>query len=323
MQEGSLLMRKSRRRHVVPLVVFALVVAGGITAGLTLVANAQDELASCSDSGTNTAVNCSILDTDTSYTTSVSEPSSIEALVTLSSGDGSNPSDQYVLITYSVYCSLGGEDTTTQNSTTDDTFAISTSASVTDTLTLGYTDPDSCEVISLEAQLEVGTTTGETTTYSPTTTGNITMDLEWTPQSSSSTTTSSSSSVDVPYVYGYSNKCIDDRGNSSSSGAQIIIWGCNHGDSAQYWTWTGYELRHDGMCANDPGYGGSGTKLILYSCTGTSNEKWSHVSYGEFKLYYTGKGQLCLDDPAYSTTNGTRLMVYKCNNGSNQRWARS
>ena len=130
-------------------------------------------------------------------------------------------------------------------------------------------------------------------------------------------------SVDVAYISGHGGKCLDDRGNSSSNGAQVIIWGCNHGDSAQSWSWSGYELKHDGKCVNDPGYGGSGTKVILYSCNGGSNEKWSHVSGGEFKLFYSSKGALCLDDPGYSTTNGTRLSVYTCNNGGNQHWSRS
>ncbi len=316
MQEGSSLTRKSRR-HVVPLVVFALVAAGGITAGLSLVANAQTEITSCTASGTDEGISCSISD---SVNTTVNDPSSIEAVVTLNSGDGVTPDDQYVEITYSVFCTLGGDEATTDQPT-DDNYAINTSADVTDTLTLGYTDPDTCEVLSLEATLESSSDDG--TTFNPTTTGSFTMELEWTPQTSSTTTTATSSSVDVPYIYGYGSKCIDDKGNSSSNGAEVIIWGCNHGDSAQYWTWTSGELQHDGMCANDPGYGGSGTRLILYSCTGTSNEKWSHVTYGRFKLNYSGKGSLCLDDPAYSTTNGTRLMVYTCNGGHNQDWARS
>ena len=85
----------------------------------------------------------------------------------------------------------------------------------------------------------------------------------------------------------------------------------------------GYELKHNGRCVNDPGYGGSGTKVILYSCNGGSNEKWSHVSGGVFKLFYSGRGALCLDDPGYSKTNGTRLAIYTCNNGGNQHWSRS
>jgi hypothetical protein len=41
---------------------------------------------------------------------------------------------------------------------------------------------------------------------------------------------------------------------------------------------------------------------------------------GEYVLQAHG-GQLCLDDPAYSTKNGTQLGVYTCNNGANQHWS--
>jgi hypothetical protein len=321
-------MRKSRRT-VIPLVVFALVAAGGTAAGLGLglglVANAQTAIGTPCTSSTSPTITCTL--GDSTEDTTVTSPSTIQAVVTLdtssttssstSTSTTSAPSDLYVQLQYSVLCFQGNDNTTTsQPASPDDEYAIT--SSVTENLTLGYANPDSCEVVTLTATLE---TSSDDTTFTPATTGSFTMSLQYTPASTSSS--SAPSSVNVPYISGYGSKCIDDRGNSSSSGAQVIIWGCNHGDSAQDWTWSSYELKHDGKCVNDPGYGGSGTKLILYSCTGSSNEKWSHVSYGEFKLYYTGKGQLCLDDPGYSTSNGTRLMVYKCNNGSNQHWSRS
>jgi Ricin-type beta-trefoil lectin domain len=304
-------MRKShRRRLVIPLVVFGLVAAGGIGVGLTLVANAQTTSTFCDSSGT--PITC------TTDTVDITDPSAITLVVDLLSSDGNSDNDQYVEVTWEGDCDQGSNtaDLTTPASPGEEA-TLSSTSDATVNVPLPYTDPDDC---TIEASATLYSTAAGTGT-----TGSFQLNLEYTTwaSSTSTSTTSSASSVDVPYVYGYSNKCIDDKGNSSSNGAEVIIWGCNHGDSAQYWTWTGYELRHDGMCANDPGYGGSGTKLILYTCTGTSNEKWSHVSYGEFKLYYTGKGQLCLDDPGYSKTNGTRLMVYKCNNGSNQRWARS
>jgi hypothetical protein len=312
-------MRKSRRRLVIPLVVFALVAAGGLTAGLTLVANAQDSIDTCTASGSDTGISCSI--TDSTTDTEVTDPSSIEAVVTLNSSDDATTDDQYVQITYQVNCSTSSENETTSNST-DDTFAINTSTPETDTFDLAYDNPASCEVLNVTATLEASPDGG--TTFTTTTTGEITLNLEWTPQSAASSSSSTTSSVDVPYIGGFGGKCIDDRGNSSSNGTEVIIWGCNHGDSAQDWTWNSSgELEHDGMCANDPGYGGSGSKLILWSCTGTSNERWSHVTFGRFKLNYSGKGALCLDDPGFSTSNGTRLMVYKCNGGSNQNWSRS
>ncbi|HTX27674.1 MAG TPA: RICIN domain-containing protein [Streptosporangiaceae bacterium] len=295
--------------------VTALVAAGGVGMGLALVANAQTTITSC-PSTTSAPISCTITD---AVDTTVSEPSTIEAVVTLngSSSTTTTTSDLYIELQYSVQCFDSSGNIYPSSQPTDDEYAIT--SSLTEDLTLGLTNPYSCEVLSLEGTLE----TYNGTSYVNATTGSFTMDLEWTPQATATSTTTTSSSVDVAYISGYGGKCIDDRGNSSSNGAEVIIWGCNHGDSAQGWTWTDYELRHNGMCANDPGYGGSGSKLILYSCTGSSNEKWSHVAYGEFKLYYSAKGSLCLDDPGYSKTNGTRLMVYKCNNGSNQHWSRS
>jgi hypothetical protein len=318
-------MRKSRRRLVIPLAVFALVAAAGIAGGLTLVANAQTEIATCTSAAAPIA--CTITQGSAAATT-VHDPVAILAVVTLKSGDNAAKADQFAVISYSVTCSLDGQSTTYASTTADDYFPFSSDtagAVVTDDFGLGYANPDSCTVNSVEAELETFPSGGTLpTSLAPSSTGSFTMELEWDPATSSTTSSGSSgSSVDVAYISGYGGKCLDDRGNSSSNGAQVIIWGCNHGDSAQSWSWSGYELKHDGKCVNDPGYGGSGSKVILYSCTGGSNEKWSHVSGGVFKLFYSGRGALCLDDPGYSKTNGTRLSVYTCNNGGNQHWSRS
>jgi hypothetical protein len=318
-------MRKSRRRLVIPLAVFALVAAAGIAGGLTLVAHAQTEITECPSEGT--PISCSI--TSASADTTVLDPSTIQAFVTLTSSStptatptstsSASTASDYIQLQYSMECfnSEGNVSSTSQAASPGDEYEIT--SEVTATLSLGFTNPASCEVLSLTGTLE---TSSDGATFTPATTGSFTMELEWTSAATSSSS-SSSSSVDVAYISGYGGKCLDDRGNSSSNGAQVIIWGCNHGDSAQSWSWSGYELKHNGKCVNDPAYGGSGSKLILWSCNGGSNEKWSHVSGGEFKLFYSSKGHLCLDDPGYSTTNGTRLSVYTCNNGGNQHWSRS
>ncbi len=304
-------MRKShRRRLVIPLVVFAMVAAGGVTAGLTtLVANAQTSVSICGSSS-STPITCT-------GDESLTDPETISLVVQLTTGDSSSPSDQYVEVTWDGECLQGSDSADITSPTTPGEESISTTSEATVALTLPYTDPDECD-FSATATLYTSSDPSSPTDTS----GTFNLEVDYTSWASSSTS-SASSSVDVAYISGYDSKCIDDKGNSSSNGAQVVIWGCNHGDSAQSWSWTDYELRHDGKCVNDAGYGGSGTKLILYSCNGGSNEKWSHVSGGEFKLFYTTKGQLCLDDPAYSKTNGTRLTVYTCNNGSNQHWSRS
>jgi hypothetical protein len=319
MQKGQLFMRKSPR-VVIPLTVFGLVTAGGITAGLTLVANAQTTATFCDSSASSGTTAAPI--TCTTDTETITSPTAINLVVDLTAGDGAATTDQYVVVTWTGDCSQGSTDDAISSPSTPPEETISTTSEVTVGVTLPMTNPDDCDI---EATATLYTSSG-TAAAPADTTGTFQLNMEYDTSATStatSTSTSTPSSVDVAYISGYGGKCIDDRGNSSSNGAEVILWGCNHGDSAQGWTWTDYELRHNGMCANDPGYGGSGTKLILYSCTGSSNEKWSHVSYGEFKLFYSGRGQLCLDDPGYSTTNGTRLMVYNCNNGGNQHWSRS
>jgi hypothetical protein len=308
-------MRKSRRL-VIPLAVFSLIAAAGITVGLTLVANAANQLAICPAQGTKTTISCSITDTTGSLT--VNDPSSLQAVVTLGSGDGSSPSDQAVLITYSVTCTQGTDTTVTTQPTDNEPQAISTSAAVTDTLTLGYTNPDSCDVTSLKAELEAAS--GSTLT--PITTGQFTLQLEWTPANSASTASSSTSSTHVSTISGYDGKCMDDKGNSSAKRTEIIIWTCNSSDSAQGWTFSDNELKHNGDCANIQGNGGSGSKLILWSCNGAENEKWFHsTSDGEYVSAGSSHGLICVDDPGYSKTNRTQLIVYTCHNGSNQHWS--
>ena len=127
------------------------------------------------------------------------------------------------------------------------------------------------------------------------------------------------SSSSTGEIKGYHGTCADDNGNSSTLRTKIQIWTC-YGGAAQQWTFSGGELVHHGMCMNDQANGGSGSKVILYTCNGAPNELWTHNSRGEYVLKANG-GRLCLDDPGYSTRNGTQLTVYTCNNGANQHWS--
>jgi hypothetical protein len=127
-------------------------------------------------------------------------------------------------------------------------------------------------------------------------------------------------SAPVHPVQSLLGKCVDDKGNSSANGAAIVIWSCSGSDQAENWKFSSGEFVHNGKCLNDKASGGSGSKVILYSCNGGSNEKWSELANGELKLQAHG-GTLCLDDPRSSTKNGTQLIVYKCSDNSNQKWS--
>jgi hypothetical protein len=129
-----------------------------------------------------------------------------------------------------------------------------------------------------------------------------------------------SGSAAVHPVESFLGKCVDDKGNSSANRTAIVIWSCSGSDPAENWNFSNGEFVHNGKCLNDKGSGGSGTKVILYSCTGGSNEKWSHLANGQLKLQAHG-GTLCLDDPRSSTKNGTQLIVYKCQGSTNQKFS--
>ena len=127
-------------------------------------------------------------------------------------------------------------------------------------------------------------------------------------------------SASVHPVKGFGGKCLDDKGNSSANGAKVVIWGCSGSDMAENWTFSNGELSHNGKCLNDQGNGGNRSHVILYSCNGGSNEKWSQLANGELKLK-AHNGTLCVDDPRSSTTNGTQLIVYTCQDSANQKWS--
>lgn len=121
-------------------------------------------------------------------------------------------------------------------------------------------------------------------------------------------------------VRGISGMCADDPGNSAALRTEVVIWKCSASDAAQSWKFSGGKLSHGSLCADDKASGGSGSPVILYTCSSAANELWTHNSHGEYVLKAHG-GILCLDDPADSTKNGTQLIVYTCKNSANQHWS--
>jgi hypothetical protein len=295
-------MRKSRRLAAA-LAVSALVAAGGITVGL--VANAN-EAGLCSPAAVAMDATCTI------NTQTINTPTAMSITVTLGSTAGGSISPQDITVTWQGDCSQGTNDEPISSPTTPVLTPVTAgnAVSINVPFPTGMTTPDACDI---------------TATGTLSSTGTFEMVLNWTPSATPSATTTASSTtsppVNVSLIRGYGGKCVDDKGNSSSNGSAVIIWSCNSGDSAQGWTFSGGELKHNGKCANDQGNGGSGSKVILWSCNGASNEKWFHSgSDGEFILSLSSHGLLCLNDPAYSKSNGTRLIVYKCQNTSNEHW---
>jgi Ricin-type beta-trefoil lectin domain len=307
-------------RLAVALAVSGLVAAGGVAAagGFTaaLAASAKVQ-ATCDGSAAGTPESVRVCQLQTQ---DITEPSAITLVVTLESGDGQN--DQYVGVSWQGFCGPNGsEDTATITPSANPTpkTPISTAAPVSISIPLPYTLPRYCD-ISAEANLYASLGGGD---YNEATTGSYQLQMEYTPWPSPSATPSPSASspAGVPLIKGYGGKCLDDKANSSANRTEVIIWTCDSAQSAQGWTFTKGELVHNGKCANDRANGGSGTKVILWTCNHGPDETWTHTgSDGEFVLGSKSHGRLCLADPGYSTTNRTQLIVSACRNTSNQHW---
>lgn len=115
-------------------------------------------------------------------------------------------------------------------------------------------------------------------------------------------------------------RCADDSGNSRSKRAKAVIWTCHSTDAAQQWTYSGGELRHNGLCLNAKGNAANGSKVILWTCDASSAEIWTHTQGSSIELKAHG-GSLCLTDPGNATRNGTQLVVSSCRNTSDQHWS--
>jgi hypothetical protein len=292
-----------------------LLAAGAVSVNMA-VAHADTTVTSCLGAGDSpTPYECTLTGT-------VSDP----ATVTIGVTDTTASAYEKVTVNWKVDC------TDNTNGTLGTAGAPAASATpVTLGLTLPANNADSqCAVsatVDLSPPYDTKTYTGcVSSTATPTATPapvlcatEFQATLSYTSAASPSPS-STSSSAPVDPVKGYDGKCLDDKGNSSSNRAEVVIWGCSGSDQAESWKYSNGEFVHNGMCLNDKGSGGNGSKVILYSCNGGSNEKWSELANGELKLQ-AHNGAYCLDDPRSSKTNGTQLIVYACHDSANQKWS--
>jgi hypothetical protein len=92
------------------------------------------------------------------------------------------------------------------------------------------------------------------------------------------------------------------------------------GSASQNWEFTKGELMHADRCLNDKGSGGTGSPVIMYSCTYAPDETWTHNASGQYVLR-AHSNSLCLTDPGSSAKNGTQLTVSRCSSSAGQRWS--
>jgi Ricin-type beta-trefoil lectin domain len=281
-------MMRGIRRLVVCAAATGLLTAGVVGASLQ-VAHAQTVVVVCGGNGSNDYV-CNL-------DTTISDASAIS--VTADSGAANENLDVNWTVSCTDSAGSGNQEGATDNASTPLTVPLTP-------LPSSATD-GTCQVnvgISLPA-------------HDVTPVIDYTGSLSYTPAGSTSTPPTSGA---VHPVKGLDGKCLDDKGNSSANRALAVIWSCSSTDQAQNWSFSNNELIHNGKCLNDQGNAGSGGHVILYSCGGGSNDKWSELANGELKLQ-AHNGQLCLDDPRSSTKNGTQLIVYTCHDSANQKWS--
>ncbi len=117
-----------------------------------------------------------------------------------------------------------------------------------------------------------------------------------------------------------SGRCLDDTGNPAN-GVQVDIRDCTSGNANQQFAYTSTsQLQVAGKCLDANGKGtANGTKVILYTCNGQTNQQWKLNSNGTITGVQSG---LCLDVSGAATANGSLVQLWSCNGQSNQAWSR-
>ena len=276
-------MMRGIRRLVVCTAVSGLLAAGAVTASLQ-VAHADNFAAACGGNGSNGYV-CNL---DTVV------PASSSITVTVDSGAAS----EQLNVSWTVACTNGANSGNEEGATDNAATPISVPLTPLPSAAGG------------QCNVNVGISLP---------THDLTPKIDYTGTLTYNPAGSAPSSGAVHPVVGFDGKCIDDKGNSSANRAAIVIWSCSGSDQAENWKFSNGEFIHNNKCLNDQGNAGSGGHVILYSCNGGSNEKWSELANGDLKLQSHG-GTLCVDDPRSSTKNGTQLIVYTCHDTPNQQW---
>ncbi len=77
-----------------------------------------------------------------------------------------------------------------------------------------------------------------------------------------------------------------------------------------------------GSCLDVNNWGGAGTAMQIWSCSGGSNQSYSFVNQGSniYEIEPTYDSALCLDVYGRKSSNGTEVDVWTCNGQSNQKW---
>jgi alpha-galactosidase len=113
--------------------------------------------------------------------------------------------------------------------------------------------------------------------------------------------------------------CLTVQGGATTDGTNVLSSTCD-GSASQNWTAPGDgTLRLAGKCLDDYASGGVGSKLIVWSCHGGTNQKWSYALNGN--LVNGLPSALCAGVRGAVTTSGAQVELQTCGyNLATQLW---
>jgi Ricin-type beta-trefoil lectin domain len=113
--------------------------------------------------------------------------------------------------------------------------------------------------------------------------------------------------------------CIDEAGDSTTSGAAVQLADCSDAPEQNWTLAANGTIQINGLCLDTQnGATASGTQLVADACSGAKTQQWAQGTGNS--VTNGGAPGMCLDDPGSSTTSGTKLDIATCNGGSNQVW---
>ncbi|MEO6715423.1 MAG: S8 family serine peptidase [Mycobacteriales bacterium] len=119
-------------------------------------------------------------------------------------------------------------------------------------------------------------------------------------------------------------KCIGTPNNATADWSAIVLADCALWNNNQRWNlMADGSVRHvpSGKCVDVSGaQTANGTRVILYTCNGGTNQKWTGSFAKTSQLRSTASGR-CLDNRDGITANGNQLQIWDCYaNNDNQRF---
>ncbi|KAJ3233202.1 hypothetical protein HDU77_000718, partial [Chytriomyces hyalinus] len=115
-------------------------------------------------------------------------------------------------------------------------------------------------------------------------------------------------------------KCMDNTAGILDNGNPLQLWDCTTGNSHQVWTKIPVQgsapapasptsgaqiLRNPNGCLDLFANGGSGTKVVLWTCMENSNQNWIQYSDGTIRSQEKG---LCLESAGVDSTGNSNLV---------------